>query len=120
MWKRPGERLSKRMVSETVKHEGENVTMWECMRWDGSGYAARINDIMAASLYVSILKDEMLQSLKDWSKTQGNIIFQQNNYSRTPGRRPCSGSKIMICGLWCGLHSIQTSILLNTYDNIIR
>ena len=61
MWKRPGEGLSKRMVSETVKHEGENVTMWECMRWDGSGYATRINDIMAASLYVSILKDEMLQ-----------------------------------------------------------
>ena len=59
-----GERLSDRMVQGIVKFGEESLMMWGCMGWDGVGHACRIEGTMDAGLYVSILEDELQQSLE--------------------------------------------------------
>ena len=47
------------MVQETVKFREESLMIWKCMEWDGVRHACRIEEIMDANLYVSILEDEL-------------------------------------------------------------
>jgi len=49
------------------------------MSWEGVGYATRIEGRMDADLYVSILEDELQQSIKYFMKKCQDVIFQQNN-----------------------------------------
>ena len=49
------------------------------MEWDGVGHACRIEGTMDADLYVSILEDELQQSLEYWEKEVENVVFQQDN-----------------------------------------
>jgi hypothetical protein len=66
IWKRPGEKLSKRLVQETVKHGGGRIMFWSCMSWEGIGYGTKIDGTMDADLYVKILDDELQESLRWW------------------------------------------------------
>ena len=77
--KEVGEELNDRLVEGTQKFGGGNVMMWGCMGWDGVGYATRIEGRMDAELYVSILEDELQDSLHYYNKSPINIIFQQDN-----------------------------------------
>ena len=79
VWKEVGEGLSDRVVEGTVKFGGGNVMMWGCMGWDGVGYATRIEGRMDADLYVSIMEDELQETLHYYGKTNTDIIFQQDN-----------------------------------------
>ena len=79
VWKEVGEQLSDRLVEGTVTFGGGNVMVWGCMGWDGVGYATRIEGKMDAPLYVSILEDELQESLHFYDKTTADIIFQQDN-----------------------------------------
>ena len=38
--------------------------IWECMTWEGVGYAAKIDGRMDGDLYLQILKDELLNTLQ--------------------------------------------------------
>ena len=49
------------------------------MGWDGIEYATRIEGKMDADLYVSILKNELLQTVEFYGTTTDDIIFQQDN-----------------------------------------
>ena len=64
VWKEVGEPLNDRLVQGTVKFDGGNMMMWDCMGWDGVGYATRIEKKMDAELFVSILEDELQESLR--------------------------------------------------------
>ena len=79
MWKKQGEGLSNRLVKGTLKFGGGNIMMWGCFGWDGVGYATKIDGRMDAELYVSILEDELQNSLDWWGKTIPDIEFQQDN-----------------------------------------
>ena len=78
-WKKKGERLSERLVQPTIKFGGGSLMMWGCMSWEGVGYATRIDGRMDADLYVSILEDELQQSIKYFKKRHQDVIFQQDN-----------------------------------------
>ena len=39
--------------------------MWGCMTWQRVGYAAKIDGRMDGDLYLQILKDELLNTVKD-------------------------------------------------------
>jgi hypothetical protein len=54
-WKKAGEGLSDRLVSDTVKFGGGSVMVWGCMMWEGPGMASKIDGRMDGDLYVSIL-----------------------------------------------------------------
>ena len=75
MWKRLGEALSDRLVEGTVNFGGGNLMFWGCMFWEGVGYGTKIDGRMDADLYVSILEDELQQSLEYFNKNPEDVIF---------------------------------------------
>jgi hypothetical protein len=79
VWKKNGEKLSKRLVKGTRKFGGGSVMVWGCMMWDGVGYACKIDGRMNGELYVQILDEELQKSIEYYGKTQDDIIFQQDN-----------------------------------------
>jgi transposase len=81
-WKKKGEGLSQRLITETVKHGGGHVMLWGCMLWEGPGYACRIEGNMDKELYCAILDDELQESLAYYGKTPEQVIFQQDNDSK--------------------------------------
>jgi transposase len=87
VWKEQGEGLNKRTVKETTKYGGGNVMVWGCMGWKGIGYATRIVDTMDANLYVRILDDELMKSLKHYKIKPHQIEFQQDNDSKHTSRK---------------------------------
>ena len=64
VWKDRDEGLSDRLVEGTVKFGGGNLLLWGCMAWDGVGYATRIEGKIDVDLYVSIMEDELQQTLE--------------------------------------------------------
>src|SRR6266566_3102842 len=64
VWKRPGEKLSDKLVEGTVKFGGGSIMIWGCMTWKGVGYAAKIDGRMDSDLYLQILKDDLLNTLE--------------------------------------------------------
>ena len=53
--------------------------MWGYMGWNGVGYTTRIEGRIDADLYVSIIEDELQETLCYYDKTNTSIIFQQDN-----------------------------------------
>ena len=53
--------------------------MWSCTGWDGVGYATKIAGRVDGDLYMTIIDDELRQTLKYYNKSVDNIIFQQDN-----------------------------------------
>ena len=79
VWKRPGERLSDRLVEVTVKFGEGSVMIWGCMTWEGVGYAAKIDGRMNSDLYLQILENDLLNTLEYHGLNPPDIIFQQDN-----------------------------------------
>ena len=52
--------------------------LWGCMTAHGVGYVCRIDGGMDAQLYVAILGDELLQTLRDFELEPSKISFQQD------------------------------------------
>lgn len=53
--------------------------MWDCMGWEGCGFATRIDGKMDAQLYTKILGDELLKSLEWYGHMVDDVYFQQDN-----------------------------------------
>ena len=78
-WKKPGEGLSDRLVTGTLKFGGGSMMMWGCMLWEGVGYASKIDEKMDGELYIKILQDELQETIAFYGKDPSTIIFQQDN-----------------------------------------
>ena len=78
------------------------------MAWDRVGYATRIEGKMDADLFVSIMEDELQQTLELWVKLLMMWYFSRIMTPNTPAKRPKSGLKTMISLFSSGLHSLQT------------
>ena len=57
---------------------------------------------MDADLFMSILDDELQESIKYYKKKPSAVLFQQDNDPNTRARRPRNGSKTVDLKLWCG------------------
>jgi len=79
VWKREGKGLNDRLVQGTVKFGGGSLMFWGCMFWERVGYGTKIDGRMDADLFVSILEDELQQSLEYYNKKPENVLFQQDN-----------------------------------------
>ena len=79
VWKKPGEGLSDRLVEGTLKFGGGSLMMWGCMTWNGPGYATKIDGRMDGNLYLSILEEELQESIRYYSLNPSETIFQQDN-----------------------------------------
>ena len=54
------------------------------MTWMGVGYATKIDGRIDIDIYLQILKDKLLNSLKHYSFNLPDTIFQQDNTLSTP------------------------------------
>jgi transposase len=79
VWKKAGEGLISREISQTVKFGGGNIMVWGCMGWEGVGQLAEVEGRMDADQYVSILEDHLLPSLENSGVAAKDVIFQQDN-----------------------------------------
>ena len=76
MWKWLGEELSDSLVQGTVKFGRGSMIIWGCMIWQGVDYAARIDVSMDEDLYLQILKDELMNTLKYYNLNPSDVIFK--------------------------------------------
>jgi len=77
VWRAVGEAMRKECLEPTVKHGGGNVMVWGCMSAKGVGTLHFIDGIMNADMYIDILRDQMLPSVRQLK--QRRYVFQHDN-----------------------------------------
>lgn len=91
VWKRPGEKLSDRLIQPTVKYGGGSIMIWGCMTYWGVGRIALVEGRMNANDYIEILDANLLPTIADLCAQPGGprrnqVIFQQDNDSKHTSR----------------------------------
>jgi len=81
-WVRDPSELSERTVRQSRKFGGGGVTIWGCITYEGPGFMCKIAGNMDAATYVSILDDELMQTIEYFGWEPSEIIFQQDNDSK--------------------------------------
>ena len=72
--------------------------VWGCMTNQGVGFACWVQGWMDATLYISILEDELLKTMEHYKLKRKDIIFQQD------GARPHTAEKVK---QWFKKHKIK-------------
>jgi len=80
-WRRPGERFLPGQYVETVKHGGGTIHIWGCMTFQGVGWMCRLDQGLDGPTYITILEDELQQTLKKYFPRGKQFIFQQDGCS---------------------------------------
>ena len=88
VWRRPSDSLRDRDVEGKVKHGGGSIMVWGCMTHRGVGFAYWIEGWIDSDLYITILEDELLNSIEYYKLKRKDIIFQQD------GTRPHTTKKV--------------------------
>ena len=65
-----------------MKFGGDSLMFWGCITAQGIGYACCIDGHMDAELYISILDDYLLPTIKYYKMKKNKLIFQQDNDSK--------------------------------------
>jgi DDE superfamily endonuclease/Transposase len=86
-WIKPNSLLKDQHVKNTVKLGGGNLMLWGCMTARGVGYTCRIDGGMNADLYVGILNDEFLATLRYYELEPEDIVFQHDNDPKHTSRK---------------------------------
>ncbi len=76
VWRRKGEEYKEKCMVPTVKHGGGSVLMWGCMSAAVVGELYFIDGITNSQMYCSILKENMLPSLRALGR---RALFQHDN-----------------------------------------
>src|SRR5271169_3083021 len=71
VWRRPGESLRDRDEEGKAKHGGGSIMVWGCMTGQGVGFACWVQGWMNSDLYISILEDELLNTIEHYKLKQG-------------------------------------------------
>ena len=67
------------IVTQTVKHGGGNIKIWECITAKGVGHMCKIENNLDSNLYLEILKGELADTLKLHRLDESKTIFQHDN-----------------------------------------
>jgi len=78
-WSRDGTTLQPHNVKQTIKHGGGSIMVWGCMTVKGPGFICKIDGRMNQEHYISILDDELNQTIDYYNLNCKDIIFQQDN-----------------------------------------
>lgn len=81
-WFKDGEDLNKRCIKQTFLHGGGSLMIWGCITSHGVGYACKIEGNLDGHLYKSILRDELMQTIKYYKLDKSKVIFQHDNDSK--------------------------------------
>ena len=66
-------------VNQIVKYGGGAIFVWGCMTSCGIGYMYKIEGKMKQDLYLTILKDELMDIIKLYHFNPAHVIFQHDN-----------------------------------------
>ena len=66
-------------VSPSLKFGGGSLMFWGCFTAKGVGCACRIHGNLDSDLYVAILEDELLGTLRCYEIEKGQMTFQHDN-----------------------------------------
>jgi hypothetical protein len=69
-------------VVGTAKFGGGGVAVWSCMTWEGPGFLVKISGGLDADLYINILKEDLMDTLRDYQMDKNRFILQQDNDPR--------------------------------------
>jgi hypothetical protein len=62
-----------------VKHGGGSIMIWGCMTAFGVGHMCQIQGTLVQDLYIEILEDCLLKTIKYYKMKSKDTIFQQDN-----------------------------------------
>lgn len=77
-WRRPGDKLQRHHVKQTVKHGGGNIMAWGCFTFWNVGPLHKIDGIMRKEDYLSILQTQLPNFLDQCAYPEHEITFQQD------------------------------------------
>jgi transposase len=78
IWKKRGRGFQPQHVQYKLKHGGGKIFAWGCITAEGVGYLTKINGGLDAELYVRILDDELMRTIKYYRLDKKKLIFQQD------------------------------------------
>ena len=62
--------------------------VWGCLSHQGPGYLCKINGSLDRATYISILKDELLETIEYYGLDDEDIVFQQDNAAIHKSKAP--------------------------------
>ena len=110
-----GEGLSDRLVQWTVKFGGGFLMIWAVCPGKDLGNVTKIDGWMDADLFMSILNDELQESIKYYKTKQSDVLFQQDNDPKHKIKKAQKWLQDSGFELWCGRLNQQMYIPLNTF-----
>jgi len=78
-WVSDKNNLQEHQISQTVKYGGGSIMIWGCMTAYGPGYMCQIERTLDQNLYISILDDYLLPTLRWYKLRSRDVVFQQDN-----------------------------------------
>jgi transposase len=86
-WKHPSDPLQDAHVKKTLKFGGGSIIAWGCITAKGTGRLVRIDGIMTADKYITILEDGLLGTMEDRDLSTSTSLFMHNNDPKHTARR---------------------------------
>lgn len=79
VWRKPNTELDPKNLRGTVKHGGGHVMVWGCMSSAGVGNLVFIDDTMDKTVYLNLLKSNLLQSAEKLGIRDRFRFYQDND-----------------------------------------
>jgi transposase len=78
-WKHRTDSLKEQHIKKTLKFGGGSILAWGCITSEGVGELIRIDGIMDANKYVSILSNGLLKTMENYGLDTNKVIFMHDN-----------------------------------------
>lgn len=85
VWRKPNTQLQLKNLRATVKHGGGGVMVWACMAATGVGNLVFIDGNMDKTLYLNVLKENLLQSAEKLDLRRDFRFYQDNDPKHKSG-----------------------------------
>ena len=85
------------------------------MSYEGPGSVTKFDGRMDSDLFMSILYDELQESIKYYKKKPSDVLFQQDNDPKHKSKKAQKWLQYGGFELWCGPLNQQMYIPLNTF-----